>query len=91
MNRNDRSALECLRLTVSVPGRTLVRELDAVLRPGRIIALLGRNGTGKSSLLHVLAGLRPAAGGIVLLHGRPLGEWRRRELARHVGLLPQAS
>jgi iron complex transport system ATP-binding protein len=91
MNQNDRTALECLRLTVSVPGRTLVRELDAILRPGRIIALLGRNGTGKSSLLHVLAGLRPAASGAARLEGRMLPQWPRREFALRVALLPQAS
>jgi len=91
MNPDDRTALECLRLTVSVPGRTLVRELDAVLRPGKIIALLGRNGTGKSSLLHVLAGLRPAASGEVELEGRALQHWPRREFALRVALLPQAS
>jgi len=91
MNPVDRTALECLRLTVSVPGRTLVRELDAVLRPGRIIALLGRNGTGKSSLLHVLAGLRPATSGEVELEGRALPQWPRREFALRAALLPQAS
>ena len=83
--------LECRGVTVQVPGRELVRGLDASLGTGRVIAILGRNGAGKSSLLHALAGLRPAASGVVLLHGRPLGEWRRRELARHVGLLPQVS
>ena len=91
MNRNDRTALECLRLTVNVPGRTLVRDLDAVLRPGKIIALLGRNGTGKSSLLHVLAGLRPAASGEVELEGRALSLWPRGEFALRVALLPQVS
>jgi iron complex transport system ATP-binding protein len=91
MSPADRTALECLRLTVSVPGRTLVRELDAVLRPGRIIALLGRNGTGKSSLLHVLAGLRPATSGKVELEGRALPQWPRREFALRAALLPQAS
>jgi len=83
--------LECRGLTVQVPGRELVHGFDAALGAGRVIAILGRNGAGKSSLLHVLAGLRPAAAGVVMLRGRPLGEWRRRDLARHVGLLPQAS
>jgi iron complex transport system ATP-binding protein len=91
MNRNDRTALECLRLTVSVPGRTLVRELDAVLRPGKVTALLGRNGTGKSSLLHVLAGLKSAAAGEARLEGRALPQWPRGEFALRVALLPQAS
>jgi iron complex transport system ATP-binding protein len=91
MNPDDRKVLACRRLSVSVPGRMLVRELDAALRPGRIVALLGRNGAGKSSLLHVLAGLRPAASGEVELEGRALPQWPRGEFALRVALLPQAS
>jgi iron complex transport system ATP-binding protein len=91
MNPDDRKVLACRRLSVSVPGRMLVRELDAALRPGRIVALLGRNGAGKSSLLHVLAGLRPAASGEVELEGRALPKWPRGEFALRVALLPQAS
>ncbi|MFO1408102.1 MAG: ABC transporter ATP-binding protein [Steroidobacteraceae bacterium] len=88
---DDRDVLACERLTVAVPGRVLVRDLDVGFRPGRVIALLGRNGAGKSSLLHVLAGLRPAAGGRVRWRDRPLEEWPRRELALALGFLAQAS
>jgi iron complex transport system ATP-binding protein len=84
-------SLECRDLTLSVPGRELLRGLDMALRPGSIVALLGRNGAGKSTLLHTLAGLRPAAGGEVSVLGRGLGDWTRRELARHLALLPQSS
>jgi iron complex transport system ATP-binding protein len=75
---------------VCVPGRVLVRDLDAALGAGRVTVILGRNGAGKSSLLHVLAGLAAAASGRVTLDGRPLADWPRREFARRVGLLPQA-
>lgn len=88
---SEETRLECRGLTVSVPGRDLVRALEATFQPGTVVAVLGRNGAGKSSLLHVLAGLRPPATGDVRLHGRPLAEWPRREFALHVGLLPQAS
>jgi iron complex transport system ATP-binding protein len=87
----DGTRLECRGLTVSVPGRELVRELTATFRPGAMIAVLGRNGAGKSSLLHVLAGLRAPAAGEIRLQGRPIAGWTRREYASHVGLLPQAS
>jgi iron complex transport system ATP-binding protein len=85
------AALACRDVTVSVPGRALVEHLDAVFHPGRMIAVLGRNGAGKSSLLHVLAGLRSPAGGEVQWQGRGLPHWSRRELARHVGFLAQSS
>jgi len=83
--------LRCSKLSVRVPGRTLVEGLDLEIRPGAVLAVLGRNGAGKSSTLHTLAGLRPAAAGSVTLGGRPLTEWPRRERARRVGLLPQVS
>jgi iron complex transport system ATP-binding protein len=81
--------IECQSLTVEVPGRVLVRKLDFALPAGRMLVVLGRNGSGKSSTLHTLAGLRPAAAGTVRLDGRQLGHWPRRELARTLGLLPQ--
>jgi len=84
-------SLECHELTLRVPGRELLSGLDMVLRPGSIVALLGRNGAGKSTLLHTLAGLRQADGGEVSVLGRRLATWPRRELARHLALLPQAS
>ena len=83
--------LECRGVTVRVPGRELVRELHAAIRPGRVLALLGRNGAGKSSLLHVLAGIAAPAEGEVLFAGRPVAAWPRRDLARQLGMLMQAS
>jgi iron complex transport system ATP-binding protein len=83
--------LECRGLTVRVPGRELVRGLDAEIRPGRVLAVLGRNGAGKSSLLHALAGLMAPAAGEVRLAARPLAAWPRRELACQLGLLMQSS
>lgn len=85
------AVLACADVTVSVPGRPLVEHFDADFRPGHMIAVLGRNGAGKSSLLHVLAGLRTPAGGKVRWRGRSIDQWPRRELARHVGFLAQAS
>jgi iron complex transport system ATP-binding protein len=82
-------ALECRNVTVTVPGRRLVRGLTFELRPGAMLAVLGRNGSGKSSTLHTLAGLLQPATGDVRIHSRPLPEWDRRQLARALGLLPQ--
>ena len=82
--------LACRDLAVRVPGRTLVQGLEATFGAGRVVAVLGRNGAGKSSLLHVLAGLRPQAGGEVAVLGTPLARWRRRDLARHMALLLQS-
>ncbi|HEX5649292.1 MAG TPA: ABC transporter ATP-binding protein, partial [Steroidobacteraceae bacterium] len=82
-------ALRCEDVTLEVPGRTLVRGLTFELGAGRVLAVLGRNGAGKSSTLHALAGLRESSAGTVRIGGRALAEWPRRELARTLGLLPQ--
>lgn len=91
MTRRDAAALECRGLSVRVPGRELVRGLRTQFLPGTVTAVLGRNGAGKSSLLHVLAGLAAPADGEVLVAGQALAAWPRRDLARRLGLLAQAS
>jgi iron complex transport system ATP-binding protein len=86
-----KAVLECRGVTVRVPGRELVRDLHVAIRPGRTLAVLGRNGAGKSSLLHVLAGLAAPADGEVRLAATRLEDWPRRRLALELGLLMQVS
>ena len=61
--------LETRQLAVEVGGRRVVESLDLMLNSGERLAILGRNGAGKSTLLSTLAGLRPPAGGCLLLGG----------------------
>jgi energy-coupling factor transport system ATP-binding protein len=79
------------RLTVT-HGRTVaVRELTLSVPAGRVTALMGRNGAGKSSLLWALHGSRPRTSGRVSVAGQDpasLTPARRREL---IGLLPQTA
>jgi iron complex transport system ATP-binding protein len=82
--------LSCAGLDVEVAGRRLVESLSLSLEAGRFVALLGRNGAGKTLTLHTFAGLRDASGGTILLDGKPLPTWRPAERARRLGLLPQA-
>lgn len=54
-------------LTKSFGSRTIVREIDLDVAAGEFVALLGRSGTGKTTLLRLLAGLeRPDAGTLVV-------------------------
>jgi iron complex transport system ATP-binding protein len=63
--------------------------VDVEVRPGEVLAILGPNGVGKSTLLRVLAGLLPASGGEVRLEGSPLAALTSRERAQRLALVPQ--
>ena len=76
-------------LDVAAGSRRLIRGLDLVIAPGQSWGILGRNGTGKTTLLHTLAGLHPPAGGEIRLDDRRLAELSRRDIARGLGLMPQ--
>jgi iron complex transport system ATP-binding protein len=81
--------LSCAGLRLSVPGRVLVEDFTVEFNEGQVWAVLGRNGTGKSTLIHALAGLAKPARGRVDLDGVPLGSVKPRDRARALGILPQ--
>jgi iron complex transport system ATP-binding protein len=79
----------CQALTVSVPGRVLVRDLNIDLQSGDFLAVLGQNGAGKSLSLHTLAGLRDADSGVAMINDCPVGKLVRQRAAQYLALLPQ--
>ncbi len=81
--------LETRQLDIRIGKRSLVSGLNWQVRQGEFWCVLGRNGAGKSMLLHSLSGLRAAARGTVSINGRPLDAIALPELARLRGLMPQ--
>ena len=81
--------LEARRLTVAIGERIFCRDLDFALNAGERLAILGRNGVGKSTLLSVLAGLRAARSGEVLIDGASYAALGARKSALIRGWLPQ--
>ncbi len=68
-----------------------LRGVDLGVVRGEVVALMGRNGAGKSSLLGALVGLvRPSSGRVEVLGAVP-HELRARDIVRHAGLVPQDS
>lgn len=81
-------ALETDGLTIRYGRTAVVDGLSLAVPRGSVYALLGRNGAGKSSLLRVLLGQRPAASGRVRLLGED--PWSRRaSLMARVGVVPE--
>jgi iron complex transport system ATP-binding protein len=76
-------------LSIIAGERTLLQDLSLGVRRGEFLAILGRNGSGKTLTLHALAGLNGAHGGRILLDGQDLAAMPRRQIARRLGLLLQ--
>ena len=69
-------------------GTTVISNVTLAVQPGERWALVGPNGSGKTTFLRVLARVLPARRGEVLFDGRPLSAWTGRALARRIGYVP---
>ena len=85
--------LECKDLLVGY-GRaleTMKSPFDFELMPGTVVALMGENGCGKSSLLKTFAGLLSPVAGEVSLEGKALVNWAPRERAQEISIVRMSS
>ena len=77
-------------LTLSYPGKPVLRDIDWEVAPGQVIGLLGRNGAGKTTLLEALLGLREPQLGYAQLFGQYV--WKLDDAARAaIGYVPQTA
>lgn len=84
--------LRIQQLSLAMNGKQLCRELELECHPGEVWALLGRNGVGKTTLLHRLAGIgEQGFDGDIYLDQSDIHSLQRKHLAQHIGLLPQQS
>ncbi|MGP4002362.1 metal ABC transporter ATP-binding protein [Streptomyces sp. 8N706] len=72
--------------SASLGSRPVLRKIELTVRRGEVVALLGANGSGKSTAIRAVVGQVPLTGGELELFGTPLG--RFRDWAR-IGYLPQ--
>ncbi|MBV8198347.1 MAG: ATP-binding cassette domain-containing protein [Candidatus Eremiobacteraeota bacterium] len=79
--------IELDALTVRIGGRELLRDLTARIATGTLVAVVGPNGVGKTTLLRTIAGLHPVAGGSVRIMGRELRALAARERATRIAFV----
>ncbi|MFG3395959.1 ABC transporter ATP-binding protein [Streptomyces parvus] len=77
-------------ITVGYGDRTVIDQLDVAIPSGVITTIIGPNGCGKSTLLRTLTRLLKPTGGTVVLDGEDIGTLRTKDVAKKLGLLPQA-
>ncbi|MGL4339259.1 MAG: metal ABC transporter ATP-binding protein [Rhodoglobus sp.] len=78
------AVLQIRRAQLALGGRTLWSGLDLTVMPGEFVAVLGGNGSGKTSLLRSILGQLPLDSGEILLQGHPARRGDRR-----IGYIPQ--
>lgn len=73
------------------PGTPVVRGISLGAARGKLSALIGPNGCGKSTVVRLFAGLLAPSRGEILLDGVPLRSIPRREVAKRIAYVPQAT
>ena len=79
--------VELQHITIGYGHRVLLEDVSAAIGGGRLVALLGRNGTGKSTLLRAVAGSEAPLSGGIRLCGRLLSATPAHELAQVVSFV----
>ena len=83
-------AIDVCSLSFSYGGAPVLRSVGFSASDGEVIAVLGPNGVGKSTLFRCLLGFLKPECGEVLVNGKALERYSRRDLARELAYIPQS-
>jgi iron complex transport system ATP-binding protein len=77
-------------ITIRYEARTVLRNISFDVHAGEVLALIGPNGVGKSTLIRTCGGTLKPIGGRVLINGQDVQRLRVEERARLIAVVPQA-
>ena len=72
MERTSGADVKIMGLTKTYGNKTVLQKLDLDIVPGEFVAIVGRSGGGKSTLLRLIAGFEDSTDGGILIDGMPL-------------------
>lgn len=84
-----RGAFELTHITVRYRDVTALSDVSVAIHPGRITAVVGRSGAGKTTLTLLLLGLIEPEAGQITVDGIAIARYHREALWGHIGYVPQ--
>lgn len=85
----NQDAVTALGISFAYGSKEILKNIDLTVKFGEIVGLLGPNGTGKSTLVGVMAGDLTPSSGTIFYQGKSLTDYPRKELARTRSVMPQ--
>jgi len=86
---NNFSLYDITNVSFAYDTALVIDDISFNLRQGNFYGIVGPNGCGKTTLLDLLIGNRIPKSGSVSFMGKPVGSYKRRNLARQISLVPQ--
>ena len=84
-----RKRIEVHCVSLSYPQREVFRDLNLSLTAGKMIAIVGPSGAGKTTLADLITGMQWPQSGSILIDGIPLGQIDIQTWRQHIGYVPQ--
>lgn len=84
--------LKCMEVVFSYPGfqkKQILQGINLSVERGQCVGILGKNGCGKTTLFHILAGLRKADRGKIICQGIEMQDRKPTDFHQHIGYVPQ--